>query len=236
MNERFSRGACPVAVIRRRRALPLFARHPWVFAGAIDRIETAGREPAAGDCVEVRSHEGEFIGWKLANPVSNIRIRLYSWDSDTGFGRDLLKQKLTAALRSHGQDFDLNKLGTVCRLVFSESDELSGLTVDFYTRFLLVQFTSLALYQYRDAILEILSRLIHPRGIWLRTEKGMREVEGLEVVDGFVCGEVPPRPLFIRERELQFGVDVQEGQKTGFYLDQRDNRRAVAQYIRQQCP
>jgi 23S rRNA (cytosine1962-C5)-methyltransferase len=114
--------------------------------------------------------------------------------------------------------------------VFSEGDGLSGLTVDRYDDWLIVQITSRALAERRDVLVELLQTRLTPRGIWLRTEKGIRAAEGLLQEDGLLAGEAPPRPLFIPEGELRFGVDVLEGQKTGHYFDQRDNRRAVARY------
>lgn len=221
----------PVAVIRPRRAQPFFGRHPWVFAGAIRQISDGDDDsPPAGTLIQVRSHQGEIIGWGLLNPNSNIRIRMYSWTPEPPQLEDLFQERIRQAVEARRPAFDLSRTGTGCRLIFSEADQLSGLTADWYDGYLLVQFTSLALYQYRDVILSRLQAELQPRGIWLRTEKGMREAEGLELADGLAVGEEPPRPLFIMDGDLQFGVDVQQGQKTGFYLDQRNSRRAVARY------
>jgi 23S rRNA (cytosine1962-C5)-methyltransferase len=96
-----------------------------------------------------------------------------------------------------------------------------------------VQLTSLALASRREILMRLLNEKLKPAGIWLRTEKGIREAEGLEIADGLLCGEAPPRPLFIKEHDLEYGIDIVEGQKTGFFLDQRDNRRAVAGYVRE---
>jgi 23S rRNA (cytosine1962-C5)-methyltransferase len=117
-------------------------------------------------------------------------------------------------------------------LVYSESDGLSGLIVDRYGDWLIVQFTSLALAGHRETLVELLEEKLKPAGIWLRTEKGIRESEQLDTADGLIAGKEPPRPLFIEEGGMRFGVDVVEGQKTGFYLDQRDNRAAIAQLVR----
>jgi 23S rRNA (cytosine1962-C5)-methyltransferase len=224
----------PVAVVRKRRAQPFFGRHPWVFTGAIERIESPDddSEPAAGTQIQLKSNQGEFIGWGLLNPASNIRIRMYSWDEQQQITNDLLNERIISAIEVRRSIHPLNKSGTACRLIFSEADQLSGLTADWYDGFLLVQFTSLALYQFREAIVEQLQQQLKPRGIWLRTEKGMREAEGLEVADGLAAGEEPPRPLFINEGNLQFGVDVQQGQKTGFYLDQRNSHYAITRYTK----
>jgi len=223
----------PVAVVRKRRAQPFFGRHPWVFTGAIERIENVGESgPLAGTQIQLKSNQGEFIGWGLINPASNIRIRMYSWDEQQQITNGLLNERITSAIESRRSIHPLNMAGTACRLIFSEADQLSGLTVDWYDGYLLVQFTSLALYQFSEAIVEQLQQRLKPRGIWLRTEKGMREAEGLEVRDGLIAGDEPPRPLFISEGNLQFGVDVQHGQKTGFYLDQRNSHGAITRYTK----
>lgn len=225
--------AVPEVVIRNRRAQPFFGRHPWVFAGAIDQIRGCGdAEPAAGTIVRLLSAEGKFIATGLYNGISRIRVRLYSWLDGEELNAEFWRSRVHRAIENRRSLFDLKNAQTGCRLIFSESDQMSGLTVDSYGGFLLVQFTSLALYHHRDAILAALQSELHPGGIWLRTEKGMREAEGLEVVDGLISGKEPPRPLFIEEHDIQYGVDVQRGQKTGCYLDQRNNRLAASRYAK----
>src|SRR5262249_20961907 len=113
-------------------------------------------------------------------------------------------------------------------LVFSEGDGLSGLTVDRYDRWLVVQFTSLGLAQRRDLLAELLMELTAAEGIYLRTERGIGRLEGLELQDGPLSGHVPGEAVTVEEHGLRFLVNLAEGQKTGFYLDQRDNRAAVA--------
>jgi 23S rRNA (cytosine1962-C5)-methyltransferase len=120
--------------------------------------------------------------------------------------------------------------GKACRLVFSESDGLSGLIVDAYDHWLVVQFTSLGLAQRREMIADCLEELIRPEGIYLRTERGIGQMEGLELQDGLLRGTVPSEPILIEEAGLRFQAHLTEGQKTGFYLDQRYNRGAVAPY------
>ncbi len=220
-------------ILKERKAQPFFGRHPWVFESAIDGVETpSGEEPADGTEVELWAAGGKkFIAHGLWNPHSNIKVRLYSWDQSATITDQFLHDRIREAIALRRRIFDLTSANVGCRLLFSEGDALSGLTVDFYGGYLLVQFTSLAIYLRRDAIVAALQSELSPRGIWLRTEKGMRDAEGLEAADGLVAGEAPPRPLFIDEHGVQFGVDVQEGQKTGCYLDQRNNRHAAAKYL-----
>lgn len=227
----------PRVILKPRKARPFFGRHPWVFESAIAKVETAdGAALPPGAAVELWSAKQEFIGHGLWNENSTIRVRLYSWTQSQPVTDEFLVQQIRQAIELRRQCFDLAASGLGCRLVFSEGDGLSGLTVDFYAGYLLVQFTSLALFLRKDVIVGALKNQLDAvggcKGIWLRTEKGMREAEGLEAADGQISGEAPPRPLFIEEHGIQYGVDVQEGQKTGCYLDQRDNRHSASRYIR----
>jgi 23S rRNA (cytosine1962-C5)-methyltransferase len=215
-------------VIKPRRALPLFSRHPWVFSTAVERVDG---EPADGQEVVVASHDGRFIARGLFNPHSHLRVRLYSWDEETPLGRDFWSRRIDEALDLRRRLFPAWGPDFACRLVNSEGDRLSGLTVDRYGDWLIVQLTSLALAQRQELLCEVLRETLQPRGIWLRTEKGIRSSEGLEQQDGLLWGEPPPRPAFIEENGLRYGVDLVEGQKTGFYLDQRENRRFAAQHV-----
>lgn len=220
-------------VVRNRRAQPFFGRHPWVFVGAVDRVNGMKSDDVPpGTIVKLVNSEGRFIAWGLYNPVSRIVARLYSWQQERPLDAAFWQATIQQAVESRRAIFDLNSPNTGCRLIFSEADGLSGLTVDFYGGYLLVQFTSLALFRHSDAILTALKTEVKPKGIWLRTEKGVRESEGLDVVDGLLSGQEPPRPLFIDEFGVSYGVDVQQGQKTGCYLDQRDNRLAASRYLR----
>jgi 23S rRNA (cytosine1962-C5)-methyltransferase len=220
----------PQVVLKARRAQPFFGRHPWVFSGAIARI--AGEAPPGAE-VDLVTDRGEFVARGLFNPLSNIQVRLYSWDAERRLDADFWSERLDAAIRLRRDVLGLCGPETACRLVFSEADGLSGLIVDRYGDWLLVQLTSLALASRRDLLVRLLVEKLQPAGVWLRTEKGIREAEGLEIADGLLTGERPPRPLYITEHGLRYGLDVVEGQKTGFFLDQRDNRLAVARFVRE---
>ncbi len=132
----------PVVRVKRRRALPFFSGHPWVFAGAISQIEG---DPASGQEVALQTHDGKFIARGLFNPDSNIRVRLYSRDEHRSLDRDLWSQRLDSAIALREQLFRDRPELRACRLVFSEADGLSGLIVDRYGDHLLLQWTSRAL-------------------------------------------------------------------------------------------
>ncbi|MCA9080859.1 MAG: class I SAM-dependent rRNA methyltransferase [Planctomycetaceae bacterium] len=217
----------PTVRLRPRKALPFFCRHPWVFAGAIASVQGS---PQVGDEVRVESADGQFIARGLFNPDSKIQVRLYSWQDaslDEQFWADLIDRAVALRRDLFGE----SQQARACRLLFSEGDGLSGLTVDRYGDWLLTQWTSAALATRQELLLGILQDRLRPRGIWRRTEKGIGDLEGLETSDGLALGEPPPAALEICENELLYSVDVVEGQKTGFYFDQRGNRRAVAKYL-----
>ncbi len=219
----------PRVILKAKRALPFFARHPWVFAGAIDRVEG---QPADGDEVDLVSHGGNFVARGLFNSRSKIRVRLYCWDEGVPLDRDFFRDRLERAVRLRHDVLKLNGPEAGYRVVFSESDFLSGLVVDRYADWLAVQFTALGLASRRQMLAELLRELLAPRGIYLRTEKGIGKLEGVELHDGPLWGEPPPADLTMTENGLRLFVNLAEGQKTGYYLDQRDNRAAVARL----CP
>ena len=215
-------------VIKSRRARPFFARHPWVFDTSIDRVEG---NPEAGDEVSVVTSEGKFIARGLYNSASSIRVRLYRWEDDS-LDEAFWSHRLESALRLRR---DLLHFGTdesAVRLVFSEGDGLSGLTVNRYDRWLIAQFTSLALYHRRELLLRLLTELTGAEGILARTERGIASREGLRAGEEATVGKIPDGPVEIVENDLKYRVDLRSSQKTGFYLDQRDNRRAIAAYCR----
>ncbi len=213
-------------ILKSRRARPFFARHPWVFDSSIERVL---EKPEAGDEVTVVSSEGQFIARGLFNPGSAIRVRLYRWD-DGPLDESFWTHRLESAIRLRREVLRLGTAETAYRLVFSEADGLSGLTVDRYDRWLVAQFTSLALYHRREECLRLLADLTGASGIVARTERSIAPREGLQAGEQTIVGSVPDEPIEIVENGLKFRVDLRSGQKTGFYLDQRENRRAVAGY------
>jgi 23S rRNA (cytosine1962-C5)-methyltransferase len=211
-------------ILRPRRARPFYGLHPWVFPGAIDRVEG---DPPDGAEVDLVSHTGNFVARGLYNGRSKIRVRLYHWSPEP-LDEAFFRQRLVAALRLRGPILGLDGPGKACRLVFSEADGISGLSVDRFDRWLVVQLTSQGLAQRREMLADLLMECVRPEGIYLRTERGIGQLEGLELQDAPLRGQVPVGPVPIEENGLRYLVHLTEGQKTGFYLDQRDNRQAVA--------
>jgi 23S rRNA (cytosine1962-C5)-methyltransferase len=175
--------------------------------------------------------EGQFVAKGLFNPTSTIRVRLYRWD-DGPLDSAFWSESLAAAGRLRTEILGLGQDPSAYRLVFSEGDGLSGLTVDRYDRWLVAQFTSLALFTRRELILELLTALTGAEGIITRTDRGVAQKEGLRSGEETTIGRVPDEPVKIVENGLEYRVDLGSGQKTGFYLDQRVNRQVVAGYCR----
>lgn len=220
----------PRAILKPKKAQPFFGRHPWVFAGAIEKIEG---NPADGDEIALISSTNEFVARGLFNSQSKIQIRLYSWEADRSLDRHFWQERIAKAvrLRHHVLHLERGPLAAY-RVIFGEADFLSGIVVDRYADYLTVQFNSLAMAMRKEMFAELLAAELAPKGIYLRTEKGIGKLEGLTLQDGPLWGESPPAEITFEEHGLTFTANLTEGQKTGYYLDQRDNRAAVARL----CP
>jgi 23S rRNA (cytosine1962-C5)-methyltransferase len=227
-------------VLRPKRALPFYGRHPWVRDSAVDRIEPLSIASEHfldldGQVVDLVSDKGKFIARGFYNGKSRIRVRLYSWSPLEALDEAFFRRQFESAIELRqriGLESASDRGTSAVRLVFSEADGVSGLVVDRYGDYLVVQVTSLAIAQRLEMIVGILQELLAPRAIVLRTEKSMAQIEGVELAEGSTWGELPDGSLEIHEHGLRYQVDLHEGQKTGLYLDQRENRRVAAQYVR----
>ena len=216
-------------VLKRQRARPFFGRHPWVLDSAVATVEGT---PGAGDVVDLATHDGRFVARGLWNPHSRIRVRLYAFDAATKLDDAFWRARIGAAVALR-KDLGLDDRAGAARLVNSEGDDLSGLIVDRYGDYLAVQVTALAMATRLEVFCDALEAAVAPRGILLRgAERGLAKLEGLALPDRLIRGTAPTGPIFVREHGLRFGVDLAEGQKTGYYLDQRDNRQAAARHAR----
>lgn len=196
--------------------------HPWVYRTEIAGIE--GR-PAAGDEVAVEDWRGRFLGKGFFNPVSMITVRLFTRQRNEEINADFWHRRIAAAWDYRqkvlaGADTDSY------RVIFGEADFLPGLIADKYAGCLVVQTLSAGTDRHLNTIAEILDVLVRPKAIYERNDSPTRDLEGLERRSGFLMGQVEP-PVMITENGLKFWVDVVAGQKTGHFLDQRENRAAV---------
>jgi 23S rRNA (cytosine1962-C5)-methyltransferase len=209
--------------LKKGREKSLQRRHPWIFSGSIEK--TMGK-PGAGDTVAVKDSAGKTLALAAYSPKSQIRARVWTFDSaqevDAAFFRFRLEKAL--ALR---ESLAASRHTNALRLVHGESDGLPGLVVDRYADVLVVQFLAAGVERWRDPILDALMELSGCAAIFERSDAEVRGMEGLEPRTGFVRGNKNARRCPIIEYGLNFRVDVEEGQKTGFFLDQRENRRRV---------
>ncbi len=219
----------PVLYLKPRRAKPFFMRHPWVFSGAVGRVE--GR-PEKGALVAVADADGRFVGRGLYNPDSQIVVRLLQWKQDEAVDDAFWRRRIEAAVRLRRDTLRLPERTNAYRLVFSESDGLPGLIVDRYADWLVVQFLTAGMTQRADLILDLLMEIAAPRGIYCRPDEEAGEKESMEPRRGPARGLAPDGPVEILCDGLRFLVDLAAGQKTGFFLDQRENRLACARWMR----
>lgn len=203
-------------------------RHPWIFSGAISRVEG---KPANGDVVDVWNSKARFVARGIYNEKSQIQVRLLTWNPNDTIDEDFWRRRLRRAVAGR-QALIEDPETDAFRLVHSEADGVPGFIADQYGTWLVVQFLSLAAERYRNTILNILVDLVAPQGIYERSDVEGREKEGLVPVTGPVWGEVPPDLIEIIENGHTFLVDIKLGQKTGFYLDQRENRQKATKYFR----
>ncbi|ABC37322.1 class I SAM-dependent rRNA methyltransferase [Burkholderia thailandensis] len=234
----------------------LLRRHPWVYANAIDRVDG---KPAPGATVIVRAHDGRFLARAAYSPHSQIRLRVWSFDENEPIDHAFFKRRVQRAV-AHRRAM-IAGTGAV-RLVFGEADGLPGLIVDHYVAApipagdaaacaaeggatqqaepaegagrgqLVCQFMAAGVEHWKDAIVAALVAATGCPNVYERSDVSIREKEGLEQTTGVLAGDAPPDTLIANENGVLYHVDVRNGHKTGFYVDQRENRALVAQYAR----
>lgn len=201
-------------------------RHPWIFSGAISRVEG---NPSNGDVVDVWNSKARFVARGIYNEKSQIQVRLLSWNPNDMIDESFWRRRLRRAIAGR-QALIQSQETDAYRLVYSEADGLPGFIADQYGTWLVVQFLSMATERHRSVIINTLVDLVGPQGIYERSDTDAREQEGLVPIAGPVWGEVAPDLVEIVENNHTFIVDVKLGHKTGFYLDQRDNRERLGKY------
>jgi len=211
-------------ILRPGREKSALNKHPWVYSGAIQQIKG---DPADGDVLPVHDSAGRFLAWGYLNRRSQIALRLLSWDPEERIDSDFWRGRLERALAGRAQ---LVSSGP-CRLVNAESDGLPGLVVDRYEDWLVAQFLTLGMEVRKEELAGLLAELIpEAAGIYERSDVEVRKKEGLSPAVGSLRGAPPPAELIVSENGLEFAVDLAAGHKTGFYLDQRENRAALEKY------
>ncbi|MBN1648260.1 MAG: class I SAM-dependent rRNA methyltransferase [Spirochaetales bacterium] len=208
----------------KKSALPrLLKGHPWVFDNEAEEI---GGEHQPGDCVEVYGPKNRYLGTGVFNPRSRILVRIYSRRHET-LGPALIRDRIKQAAAYRLRQCNCSSY----RLVFAEADLLPGLMIDRYENILAVQTLSLGMDKYKDAIFDILEELFTPAAVYEKNDIKIREKEGLPLIGRVARGTLPER-IIIDENSVKFEVDLEGGQKTGHFLDQRENHAAISPY----CP
>ncbi|MEO5900509.1 MAG: class I SAM-dependent rRNA methyltransferase [Ilumatobacteraceae bacterium] len=212
----------PTIVLRPNRERSLKRRHPWIFSGGVARVDG---DPCPGETVRVVSSGGDSLGWAAYSPVSQIRARMWTFDADETVDGGLIATRITAAAERRSA---LLATGTdATRLVFSEADDVPGLIADRYGDTVVCQLTTAGSDHWRETIFDSLAALRGVSTVFERSDADIREREGLEPRVGLVRGAGPAADLVANERGWRYSVDVAGGHKTGFYLDQRNARRAL---------
>jgi 23S rRNA (cytosine1962-C5)-methyltransferase len=209
--------------LREGKERSLLRHHPWVFQGSIERGKA---DP--GETVRVDSSDGKFLCWGAFSPSSMIRVRAWTFDETERVDHAFFKRRIARALALRAR---LPIASDGVRLVHGEADGLPGLIVDRYGDVLSAQFLSAGMERWREALANILLAATGCTRLYERSDSGVRALEGLEPRAGWLRGD-GPTDLVIREHDWRLNLDVAEGHKTGFYLDQRDNRAQFAQWVR----
>jgi len=210
-------------ILKKGRERSLLRYHPWVFSGAVKGTEGALKP---GETVEVFSDEGRFLGRGAYSPASQIRVRIWTFDGKEAVDAGFFQERIRASIHLR-ESFQIPEQTNAFRLLSAEADGLPGLIVDRYADFLVCQFLSAGAEHWKAAVVEQLRALTGVENIYERSDVDVRQKEGLEQVRGLISGQAPPPLIEIEEGGIRFFVDIHHGHKTGFYLDQRDNRRLV---------
>ncbi len=228
---KYNNPSIPHAIIHPEREKPFARRHPWVFERAIDSMSGT---PADGDLIDLVTSRGQFLARGYWNSHSQIRAHVLTWDADETIDTAWWAARIARAIAAREALNIEHDAGTpnAYRLISAENDALPGLIVDRYGDWLVFQALTLGIDRRKGEIAGILNDLLHPAGIFERSDIDIRHKEGLPPAVGVLLGAEPPPLVEIVENGRRFLVDVHGGHKTGFYLDQRDNRAALRDYLR----
>jgi 23S rRNA (cytosine1962-C5)-methyltransferase len=217
----------PRILLKPGREKSVRQKHPWIFSGAIQDMSGS---PEMGETVEVLDHKGNWLARGGYSPHSQIAVRIWTWRESETVDQNFFLQAIAQSAENRNS---LRPSTNGIRLVNAENDGLPGLILDRYDRWLVVQFLSAGAERWRREIIAVSSQLENVEGVFERSDVDVREREGLPPSLGILFGQEPPQRIVIAEGAWKFLVDVRQGHKTGFYLDQRDNRLALSKWISQ---
>ena len=209
--------------LKKGKEKAVLQRHPWVFSGAIERVKG---KPENGEIIKTLNSKGDFLAYGFYNNQSRVAVRLLEWDDAVFINENWWRTRIQTAVNN--RKTVLNEQTNTCRLIFSEADFLPGLIVDKYADHLSVQILTSGMEKVKEIWIDELQKLLQPKSIFDRSDATSRSHEGLEASFGLLYGENPPDFVEVKENGIRYEVSIAEGQKSGFYCDQRDNRRLVA--------
>lgn len=215
-------------ILKKGKEKAALQRHPWIFSGAIEKVKG---EPVNGEVVKVFAADKSFLAYGYYNNQSRVAVRLLEWEENATIDKDWYQEKLKRAIAARGHVLSNGGTNT-CRLVFSEADYLPGLIVDKYADFLSLQILSAGIENVKADIIDILREELNPTGIFDKSDANARTHENLEVAQGLLWGENPPEFIEVKENGVRYHINIADGQKSGFYCDQRDNREILAAYAK----
>lgn len=213
-------------ILAKGREKSLLRRHPWIFSGAVSRMEG---KASAGETIDICDSQGNWLARGAFSPQSQIRARIWSWNADESIDSDFFVRRLQQAQKLREWLALRDGLDSY-RLIAGESDGLPGITIDRFGHFLVLQLLSAGAEYQRPALIAALQQCYPELSVYDRSDVSVRKKEGLALSQGPVCGELPPALLTITEHGMKLLVDIQGGHKTGYYLDQRDSRLATRRY------
>lgn len=209
-------------ILARKKESRVESGHPWIFRSDIDEVKG---DFSSGDIVDIYSSKNKFLGRGYYNPKSQISVRILTYEQED-INPDFFYRRINNAWEFRKKVAD----PASCRVVFGESDLLPALIVDKFSNFLVLQTLSLGIDKFKHVIVDILNQIIRPDGIYERNDVPVRELEGLELCKGYLHGSFDTTVEMI-ENGIKFKVDMQNGQKTGYFLDQKENRAALKPYV-----
>jgi 23S rRNA (cytosine1962-C5)-methyltransferase len=203
-------------------------RHPWIYSNAIENLNQKMKEIEAGDIVEVYDSNDSFIGYGFFNPHSRITVRLCEWNRDKKINKDWFYEKIDSAV-AYRKFLDIEKFTNSYRLIFGEADSIPGLILDKYGNYLVLQILCKGIEKTLDILLEIILDKLKPQGIYLKVDEEISKKENIHLEEKTIYGSIPEN-FEIIENEIKFVVNLKTGQKTGFFIDQRNNRKRIRKY------